>query len=71
MNSYELLKQIYTRMQDDISKKIYTHRLLYALSGDQKQIETLVVDEMKRYGRHDLMNRCMSWARERQKIGGG
>jgi len=65
MNEFEMIKKIYETMQDDASKKMFVQRLSYSLSGDKKEIDNLVLNEMERYGRNDIANRLTAWIQDR------
>lgn len=38
---------IYHALQDDISKKIFLHRFLYNLTGDDKYLEKVITEDMR------------------------
>lgn len=42
MNIYDM-KAIFSRLQDDLSRKIFASRLLYSISGDEKHLDNIVM----------------------------
>ena len=69
MTGFEMIKKIYENMQDDVSKRIFIKRLSYALSGDKKEMDKLVLNEMERYGQEDIANRLVAWIQNRGEPG--
>lgn len=66
MNGFGIVKQIYGNLQDDASRNIFIRRLVYALTGNKKEIDKIVLDEMKRYGQDDIVNRLIIWLKDRE-----
>lgn len=44
--SQEMFQKIYSALQDETSRKIYRHRLLYALTGEDGEIRDIVLERL-------------------------
>lgn len=61
MNELHLIKKIYDKMADEVSKKIFIRRLQYSITSDLLYIDKLVDSEMLRYGENDILNLLLEW----------
>lgn len=61
---FEKIKSIYDHLGDDTSRMIFEKRLEFSLSGDYQRINELVLQEMQRYGKLDILNRCIDWIQD-------
>lgn len=59
--SREELKNIYERLQDDESRKIYRHRLLYSLVGEKEEMKAML-GENKLWG--EYFRKIDSWCKK-------
>ena len=41
---FDKIKHVYTRLQDDLSRRIYTNRLLFSMTGDAKFMRSVILD---------------------------
>lgn len=71
MNRFETLKNIYDHFQDDASKAIFGHRLIYSISGKKSELDDMIMEEMTRYGSDDIVNRCLQWINSMNEHGAG
>lgn len=65
LNDGDAINFIYDHLADDVSKFIFAKRLEYSLTSDKENIDAIVQYEMNRYGMLDVMNRCISWIKEK------
>ncbi len=61
MGSYSAIKEIYTHLQDDVSREIFLKRLRYSLSGEIDAVMEMVDAEIWRYGIQDIMFCLFRW----------
>lgn len=66
MNIYSKISNIYEHIVDAPSKYIFEKRLAYSLSGNGKEVDDIVMSEMRRYKDEDVMNRCIKWISEQK-----
>lgn len=57
----QLIKEIYNKLADDVSKKIFMQRLQYSITGDLSYIDELVDFEMLRHKENDIMYSLLEW----------
>lgn len=55
MSGYEDIRNVLNSFEDTQSKLIFEKRLMYSLSRDYKYIDEMVISEMNRYGKDDIM----------------
>ena len=61
MKVMQLIKEIYNKLADDVSKKIFMQRLQYSIIGDLSYIDEMVDSEMLRHKENDIMNSLLEW----------
>lgn len=71
MMKFETLNKIYGHLQDEQSKNIFGHRLLYSISKEKSELDEMIMEEMAHYGQDDIVNRCLQWINDKDKLEAG
>jgi len=66
MSGYEEIRNVFESFEDIQSKFIFEKRLMYSLSKDYRYINEMVISEMKRYDKDDIMMRLLNWICDKQ-----